>query len=90
MNKKEMLGSEKISILFIKYLTPSVIGLIVIALYGIIDGMFVGIGVGRDGLAAINIGYPIINLANALALMFGVGGATLISIYTKTKKFNNA
>lgn len=90
MNKKEMLGSEKISILFIKYLTPSVIGLIVIALYGIIDGMFVGIGVGRDGLAAINIGYPIINLANALALMFGVGGATLISIYTKTKKFKNA
>lgn len=90
MKKKEMLGSEKISILFIKYLTPSVIGLIVIALYGIIDGMFVGIGVGRDGLAAINIGYPIINLANALALMFGVGGATLISIYTKTKKFKNA
>lgn len=90
MNEKMLLGNEKIGILLIKYLTPSVVGLIVIALYGIIDGMFIGIGVGRDGLAAINIGYPIINLANALALMLGVGGATLISIYTKTKKFKNA
>ena len=89
MDEKIRLKQEPIGRLFFRYLSPSIISLVVIALYGIIDGIFVGIGVGKDGLAAINIAYPIINLANALALMFGVGGATLISIYTKTKKFKN-
>lgn len=89
MEEKLRLEKEDMKILFFRYLSPSVISLIVIALYGIIDGIFIGIGVGRDGLAAINIGYPIINLANALALMFGIGGATLISIHTKTSKFRN-
>lgn len=47
---------------------------------------FVGRGTGQEGLAAINIGYPIINFANALSLMFGIGGSILmVSIAKNTE-----
>lgn len=88
-NKKISLIRDPLPTLFVKYLTPSIISLIVMALYGIVDGIFIGRGVGKDGLAAINFGYPIINFMNALSLMFGVGGGTLISIYNKRKKFRD-
>lgn len=88
-NKKVKLAKAPIYKLYLDYLVPSIVSLLVMALYGIIDGIFIGRGIGKDALAALNIGYPIINFANALSLMFGVGGSTLISIYTKSKKFKN-
>ena len=41
--------------------------------------MLVGRGLGAPGLTALNIAIPMINVLNAFGLMFGIGGATLIS-----------
>lgn len=83
------LEKDSINKLLVKYLAPSIMSLLVTALYVIVDGIFVGRGTGQSGLAAINIAYPIINISNALSLMVGVGGSTLMSIYSKNKRIKN-
>lgn len=74
------LQNGNIGKLFFYFSFPAVTGMMVSAFYVIVDGMFVGRGIGSDALAAINIAYPITNFLVGLSLMFGVGGATMISI----------
>ncbi|HEY4533702.1 MAG TPA: MATE family efflux transporter, partial [Fusobacterium sp.] len=52
-----------------------------IALYVIIDSIFVGRGVGKEALAALNIAYPMITISSAISLMIGMGASTLMSLY---------
>lgn len=89
MPKNISLGKDSIGKLFLNFSIPAVTGMIVTALYSIVDGIFVGRGVGAEGLAALNLGYPIINFGAALSLMFGIGGATLISLNIKDKEYCN-
>lgn len=89
MNKVYDLERDNLKIIMLKYLSPSIVSLVLAAIYIIIDGIFVGRGTGQEGLAAINIGYPIINFANALSLMFGIGGSILMSIYSKKYRIKN-
>lgn len=74
------LQNGSIGKLFFYFSFPAVTGMMVSAFYVIIDGMFIGRGIGSEGLAAINIAYPITNFLVGLSLMFGVGGATMISV----------
>ncbi|MGL4653744.1 MATE family efflux transporter [Cetobacterium sp.] len=74
------LEKDSINKLFFSFSFPAVMGMLISAFYVIIDGIFIGRGIGGDGLAAINVAYPIITLTIALSLMFGTGGATVISI----------
>lgn len=74
------LEKDPIGRLFFNFSFPAVMGMLISAFYVIIDGIFIGRGIGGDGLAAINLAYPIITLTIALSLMFGTGGATVISI----------
>ena len=74
------LKNDTIGKLFFYFTFPAVTGMMVSALYVIVDGIFIGRGIGSSGLAAINIAYPITNFLVGLSLMFGVGGATMISI----------
>lgn len=63
----------------IKFATPTVIMMIVTALYTIIDSIFVSRYVGTNGLSAINIIYPVINVLMAIAIMFSTGGSAVIA-----------
>lgn len=74
------LEKDSINKLFFNFSFPAVMGMLISAFYVIVDGIFIGRGIGGDGLAAINLAYPVITLAISLSLMFGVGGATVISI----------
>ncbi len=74
------LKNDNIGKLFFYFSFPAVAGMMVSAFYVIVDGIFVGRGIGSNALAAINIAYPITNFLVGLSLMFGVGGATMISI----------
>ncbi|MGL4910221.1 MAG: MATE family efflux transporter, partial [Cetobacterium sp.] len=64
---------------FISYAIPSVFAMFVSSLYVIIDGIFVGRGVGSLALGAVNLVVPISILFFGIASMFAVGGGTLIS-----------
>lgn len=62
------------------YILPALGGLFVTYLYNVIDGIFVGQGVGSAALGAVNIGVPFITFVVAIAAMFPMGGATVVAI----------
>lgn len=66
--------------IFFKYLIAGIGGMLGIALYVLADTLFVANGIGSDGLTALNISIPIMNIFNGLGLLFGIGGATAVSI----------
>ncbi len=65
---------------FWAYVLPSVLSMLFISLYTIVDGLFVARYVGTKALAAVNITHPIYNLGFGVAIMLSVGGSALISI----------
>ncbi|MGY0393919.1 MULTISPECIES: MATE family efflux transporter [unclassified Fusobacterium] len=89
MSKNLNLGKESISKLFFTFAIPSTLSMLVVSLYNIADGIFITRGVGSDGVAAVNIGYPVINFTVALSLMFGIGGATLIAFKKNDIEYQN-
>lgn len=78
--KSNPLGSERISKLMVKFAVPSIIGMIVSALYNIVDQLFIGNFVGALGNAATNIAFPFSTACIALSLMFGIGGASCFNL----------
>lgn len=78
--------------LFYQFVIPSVGSMLVIGLYFIVDGVFVGRYVGENALAAINISLPFIAILTSVTMMITMGGATLSSICfgkNDTKGANN-
>ena len=75
---------------FSKYAVPAVIGMVVSSLYNIIDGIFVGRGVGEAALGAINIAFPFIMLEIAITMLIAVGGASQFSIARGRKEDDKA
>jgi putative MATE family efflux protein len=65
---------------FWQYVLPSVLSMLFISLYTIVDGIFVARFVGTQALAAVNLTYPIYNIGFAVAIMLSTGGSALISI----------
>ena len=63
-----------------RYIFPAMGGLFVTYLYNVVDGIFVGQGVGSAALGAVNIGVPFITFSVAAAAMFPMGGATVVAI----------
>ena len=66
--------------LLFKYVTPAIISMVSVFLFTIVDGIFVGRGVGTDALGAVNIVFPYVMFFMALVTMFTVGGMTVTAI----------
>lgn len=64
----------------IKFAIPSIIAMLVGALYNIVDQLFIGQSVGTLGNAATNIAFPLSTSCIALALLFGIGGASCFNL----------
>jgi len=64
-----------------KYAFPSILSMWIFALYSIVDGIFVGKGVGSKALAAVNLSMPFLNFSFAISIMISIGASTLISSY---------
>jgi len=82
------LGEEKISKLLIKFSIPAIVGMLVSALYNIVDRIYIGNApeLGANGLAGITIGFPLMLIMLAIGVLFGIGGATLFSIRLGQKR----
>ena len=78
--EKNPLASAPIGSLMMKYAIPSVIALVVNALYNIVDQIFIGWGVGTLGNSATNVVFPLNMVVTALALLLGDGGAAYLSL----------
>lgn len=76
MKNENPLGSAPVSKLMFKFAVPSIIGMLVGSLYNIVDQLFIGHAVGINGNAATNVAFPLSTCCIALALLFGIGGAS--------------
>lgn len=74
------LGTEPVSKLMVKFAVPSIIGMLVSALYNIVDQLFIGQAVGTYGNAATNIAFPFTTACMAVALLLGIGGASCFNL----------
>lgn len=75
------LSTESINKMFFKFAIPSIVGLLIVSMQTMIDGMFVANFVGARGLAAINISMPYINTIMSVGMMIISGGGVISSIY---------
>lgn len=65
--------------LFLRYVSPSMAGMLIAGSFSIVDTIFLGQGMGKIGLAAVALTWPVVLLFNALGDMTGVGAAVLVS-----------
>jgi len=80
MERSKALGEEEISTLLWKFSLPAIVGMVVNALYNVVDSIFVGHGVGEIGLAAVTIAFPIMIILMAFGMLVGVGAAAVVSL----------
>lgn len=78
-DRSQMLANENIKTLLIKLSAPAIVGMIVQALYNLVDTIFVGKVVGVLGIGGITIAFPIQMIIMAIASTVGIGGASIIS-----------
>lgn len=61
----------------LQFSIPSIIAMVLTSLITVADGFFIGNYVGKEGLAAVNLGLPIVYLFLAIGLMISVGGVAI-------------
>lgn len=75
----ERIRNNEVSAIW-KFSIPSIIAMVLTSLITIADVFFTGNYVGKEGIAAINLGLPIVYLYLGLGLMISVGGSVLGSM----------
>jgi len=80
MNKRtEILEIGNIVPTLMKLSIPAMIGMLVGATYNIVDTIFIGHGVGSLGIAGLGVSFPVQSIIMSIGLLFGIGGASVIS-----------
>lgn len=74
----------------LKFAAPSIGMMIIIALYTVTDGIFIGQYAGANALAASNIAYPAVNLVFGIGIMLAAGGSALVAKNLGEKKLISA
>lgn len=77
-NKMELLGNTPIPKALMALGIPIMIGMLINALYNLVDAYFVG-GLGESQMGAISIVFPLGQVVVGLGLMFGNGAASYLS-----------
>ncbi|SFB29653.1 Na+-driven multidrug efflux pump [Acetitomaculum ruminis DSM 5522] len=84
------LGQMPIASLLVKFAVPSIIAMIVGAIYNIVDQIFIGQAVGELGNAATNIAFPLSLICTSIGLLFGIGGASCFNLHMGRKQYEKA
>ena len=76
----DRMGTDRIGPLLVRFSVPAIVGMLVNALYNVVDRMFIGYGVGPQGIAAVTISFPLMMAMVSFSILVGVGANTLFSI----------
>lgn len=74
-------SSPDVGRLFRRMFLPTLFGMLSISAVTAVDGIFIGHGVGGDGIAAVNIYVPLLMVFQGVGLMVGVGCSVVVSIH---------
>ena len=73
--RQEMLANMPVKRLLWKLAVPAVTGMLTMALYNVVDTIYIGRGVGSIGIAAVTVSFPVMVVLMALGQMAGMGAA---------------
>jgi len=90
MLKSHPLGVDKISKLLRDYSMPAIVGMTATSVYNIVDRIFIGHGVGPEGISGIALTLPFMNVGIAFGALVGAGSAALVSIRLGEKRNDEA
>lgn len=89
-NKTNDFGTNPLGQLLKKQAIPASIGILVMAIYGIVDTIFVGKWVSTAAIGAITVVMPIQFLMSSVGMAIGVGGSSIISRAFGEENFEKA
>ena len=88
--KLRELGEKPVLSLLLQYAVPAIVAMVASSLYNIIDGVFIGQGVGPGAIMGLALTLPVMNISAAFGAMVGVGGSTLMSVKLGEKDYKIA
>lgn len=88
--RSTQLANENVGKLLLKFSVPAIVGMIVNALYNVIDTIFVGQGVGPLAISGTAVAFPIMIVGMAFGMLVGMGATALISIRLGEQKKEEA
>lgn len=84
------LANAPVGRLLWQYSLPTVVGLLVMSLYNVVDRIFIGRGVGPEAISGLALTFPVMNLTTALGVLVGAGATARISIALGRKDLERA
>jgi putative MATE family efflux protein len=79
-NAADRLGTEPVGKLLVQFSVPAITGMLVNALYNVVDRIFVGRGVNETALGGLALVMPLMTISMAFSMLFGMGAANMISM----------
>jgi putative MATE family efflux protein len=90
MDRARRLGEHDIAPLLWRFSLPAVVGMLVHALYNVVDRAFIGWAVGAPGIAGISVAFPMMMVLMSFGMLIGIGANSLISIRLGQKRREDA
>ena len=84
------LDTESVGKSFVRYLIPSMVGMLLMAVNIVVDGIMVGNRLGPVALAGVGIAAPVYTIFVAMSLWIGIGAATRYSAMMGAKRPDEA
>lgn len=85
-----VLAEKPVGRLLLQYALPAIVAMAAASVYNIIDGIFIGQGVGPEAIMGLALTGPLMSLTAAFGAMVGVGAATLMSVKLGQKDYTTA
>mgnify|MGYP003289046717 FL=1 len=89
-NQFNVLAEKPVGALLMQYAIPAIVAMAASSVYNIIDGIFIGQGVGPEAIMGLALTGPLMSLTAAFGAMVGVGAATLMSVKLGQKDYTTA
>lgn len=89
-NQFNVLAEKPVGKLLLQYAIPAIVAMAASSVYNIIDGIFIGQGVGAEAIMGLALTGPLMSLTAAFGAMVGVGAATLMSVKLGQKDYDTA
>lgn len=89
-NQFNVLAEKPVGSLLMQYAIPAIVAMAASSVYNIIDGIFIGQGMGAEAIMGLALTGPLMSLTAAFGAMVGVGAATLMSVKLGQKDYGTA
>ncbi len=84
------MNNKNVFRIFFRYVSLNILGQLAYSCYTLADTFFISTNLGTNGLAALNLAFPVFCFINGTGLMIGMGGGTKYSILKSQEEYDRA